>query len=60
MTDKEIGKRVRLAKKGLRIKPRRLYDPQWRDGYRESDSDFLANNRDVAVAILEALLEKKT
>lgn len=57
-TDAEVGKIVRAAMRGMRIRPRRLYEQTQPDGYLESDNDFFANNRHVAVALLEALAPK--
>ena len=57
-TDAQLGKIVRKAMRGMRIRPRRLYEPTWPAGYLESDNDFFANNRDAAVALLEALAPK--
>lgn len=68
-TDAQLGKLVREALKGKRLKPRRLFGPTIGDafrkpgqprslsstGYLESDRDFLENNDEAAVAILEAL-----
>ena len=66
-TDQERGRMFRKAMKGLRVKPRRLDLPtvgmclglprprDWRNWYRESDDDYLRNNRELAVALLEAL-----
>lgn len=54
-TDAEIGKLVGVAMRGMRIKPRRLYEQTWPEGPLESDNDFFGNNRDAAVALLEAL-----
>jgi hypothetical protein len=70
-TDAELGRIVRQALKGHRLKPRRLYGPTPSDAIRrlngdkgrsaisteamESDRDFLENNNDAAVALLEAL-----
>ena len=36
-----------------KTKPRRLLDPKQRDGYRESDQDFVLNNIDACVWFLE-------
>jgi len=36
-----------------RVKKRRLYDSRNRDGYMESDNDFVANNMRAAVWFLE-------
>jgi len=55
LTDAEVGRRVREAMKGHRLRPRRLFDAQSPDGYLESDMDFLANNYIPAAAILDAL-----
>lgn len=69
-TDAELGRLVRLALKGHRIKPRRLDLPtagmcyglprpkHWRE-VEESDNDFLGNNVDAAVALLEALAKPR-
>jgi hypothetical protein len=69
-TDSELGKIVRQALKGQRLKPRRLFGPTLADAFRarnkeprskvsteylESDQDFLENNNDAAVQLLEAL-----
>ena len=77
MTDAELGRLVRQALKGKRLKPRRLDGatvgdilakalsgkptPRGTPGqrYLESDRDFLENNNDAAVAILEALAPSK-
>lgn len=70
-TDAELGKLVRQALKGHRLKPRRLDLPtaamcygyprpaNWRAGYEESDNDFVKNNIDAAVALLEALAKPR-
>jgi hypothetical protein len=70
-TDAELGRIVRKAMKGMRIKPRRLFETTYlddpltgrrgrmrHDGYQESDDDFFDNNRFVAIALLEALAPK--
>jgi hypothetical protein len=65
-TDAELGRLVRQALKGHRLKPRRLDLPTVGMCYglprpepglelEESDNDFLGNNVDAAVALLEAL-----
>lgn len=46
---------TREAIGGKRVMARRPYDEAHPDGYLESDRDFLANNNDVAVALLESL-----
>jgi hypothetical protein len=72
-TNAEIGRLVRNAIKGMRLKPRRLFGPTLADAYRkpgqkrslsstayqESDLDFLENNREAACAIIEALAPSK-
>jgi len=40
----------------LRPTPRRLLDDDQPEGYRESDMDYVLNNLDVAVALLDAAL----
>lgn len=54
-SDAEIGRLVRKALRGKRLRPRRLLDSRRPDGYIESDRDYLENNNDAAVALLEAL-----
>ena len=74
-SDAELGRPVRIALKGQRLKPRRLFGPTIGDAFRarngdkgrslvsteylESDQDFLENNNDAAVALLEALAPVK-
>jgi hypothetical protein len=59
-TDEELGRLVREALKGKRLRPRRKFDRYAkRCTYLESDSDFLLNNNDAAVALIEALIPKK-
>lgn len=62
-SDAELGRLVRQAIKGLRVKRRRLYEPLRNvdpdDQYMEADRDFLLNNREVAVAVLTALAPPK-
>jgi hypothetical protein len=72
-TNAEIGRLVRQAIKGKRLKPRRLFGPTIADAFRkpgqkrsavstaylESDMDFLENNHEAATAILEALAPSK-
>ncbi len=53
-TDQQRGRMIRIAVKGLRIKPRRIYDPSL-IGYLESDRDFVLNNIELAIALLEAI-----
>ena len=55
LTDAEVGRRVREAMKGHRLRPRRLFDAREPNGYLESDADFLENNHVAASAILDAL-----
>lgn len=66
-SDAELGRLIRRALRGKRLKPRRLDCPslsyamtggrqgKYYTGYLESDADFLENNSEAAVAILEAL-----
>jgi hypothetical protein len=54
-TDAELGRIVRAALRGKRLKSRRLWDQTRPDGYLESDMDFFLNNEEAAVALLEAL-----
>jgi hypothetical protein len=42
------------APDAMRIKPRRLLDDDEPNGYRESDDDWIANNREAVIQFLEA------
>lgn len=63
LTDAELGRLVRAALKGHRLKPRRLYlQDEWRgmaEPYLESDRDFLLNNSRAAADLLDALAPSK-
>ena len=37
----------------MEVKPRRLHDDDKPDGYKESDQDYLLNNRELAVQLLD-------
>lgn len=37
------------------VKPRRAYDEENPQGYRESDTDYMENNRELVIALLDAL-----
>lgn len=56
-----MNERIKLLVKqaGINIVPRRPYIDEEPDGYLESDNDFVLNNYEVAVALLEGeALEK--
>lgn len=55
-----MNERIReLAEQaGILLKPRRPYYNDEPDGYLESDNDFILNNDDAVMAILEGGLEK--
>lgn len=55
MTHAELGRLIRRATRGMRVKPRRLYGLA---DYEESDDDYLGNNRFIAVALLDALANR--
>jgi hypothetical protein len=45
--------------KNEQVKPRRPWDPDIPTGYMESDRDYVLNNLDLAVKLLDQLQEEK-
>jgi hypothetical protein len=44
---------------GIKINPRRLYWDDEPDGYLESDNDFILNNQEIVIKVLEGDALKK-
>jgi|688.fasta_scaffold43595_9 hypothetical protein len=56
-----MNKRIRLLAEqaGIKINPRRLYWDDEPDGYLESDNDFILNNQEIVIKVLEGDALKK-
>ena len=53
------GPNGEVKQKSLKVKKRRLLDDDFPEGYMESDKDFVLNNCQLCVEMLEKLLENK-